>query len=188
METIAIISTIILVMLVSMWQFISRPAMKRSRIRQVAIHEAGHAIVSLALGRGFKTLMIQTDDSASHGHMEAHSEHVESVQRQDQRNTIMVSLAGVIATDMMFRGNHADDGFSDNLIVQNVLAKNPVLTAGVGEHQYIQSLKSEVFHILASHRTSLNTLALALLERKTLTGAEVLELLPEFALGLVPVV
>lgn len=183
---IVIASAIIIVVLITAWKFVVRPAMKRSRLRQVAIHESGHVIISLALGRSIKAVTVQADDTTSHGHMEAHSEHVFSSCGLDQKNTIMVSLAGVIATDMIFRGNHADDGFSDNLIVQNILANNPALILGSGEHQYIQSLKSEVFQMLAGHRQSLDILATALLERKTMSGEDVLELLPEFAIVLAP--
>ena len=146
---------------------------KQRQKRCTAVHEAGHAVVSLMLGRRFKTISVETGNGDSPGHVEGYEEDFLSCSPADQLDTIRIALAGVIASDMEFAGNHADDGFADNLIIEKILKENPGLFGAKSREEFIWQTKNEVRLLLAGKISEVNILANALLLNGSFTEAEV---------------
>lgn len=152
--------------------------LKAERVNK-AYHESGHAIISILLGHGFDTIQVTPENKSSPGVVTPHKHAFSGETLQEQEDIIKIALAGVIASNIRCIGDHADQGYSDNLVIRKVLADFPEVTGGTTPYDYLRIMKSEVSNLLKENLSSLDTLASHLAKKDFMTEKEVMEILPE---------
>jgi cell division protease FtsH len=175
--------------------------------RIIAFHEAGHALVSLKINseeKLRKVTIIPRGRAAGVTYFEPSLENVDSglYSRRYLENKIMVSLGGRIAEELMFGEGNTTTGASNDFQNATDIARKMVtdfgFTNSLGPSSWSQQhnispqiqnkIDDEILDILKvfykkttniiiNNDSSLRKIALALLEKETLTGTEVINLI-----------
>ena len=151
-----------------------------------AYHEAGHAVVGAVRGRAPIFVTIMPDGGAS-GKNEFPEDWLPEFQSHlsDSREKrayietrILTEVAGTVAHDLRFPGRARDAGDAyDERCVRAVIEEN----AGWADNDrdsYFQQLKETARGLLQTNWPWVEAVARALIERKTILTAEVMELRP----------
>jgi len=177
--------TVVLVVLCFLSVKAIRNNIKKVSIRHDAYHEAGHAVVSLALGYGFEKVSVGKDETGERGYVKPHTDSFNLDLPMHNEDIIKIAVAGVLASNMKYVGNHQDEGYSDDVIVANALNRKPSLAAG-NEEEYLRRIRREVKRILHLNKASLDIIAALLADRKTLTEEDILLALDKAGLCVSP--
>lgn len=148
----------------------------KKKLAHDAYHEAGHVVLSLALGYGFEQVVVGESGSSGRGYVAPHENSFDRNSIKDNEDIIKIALAGVVASGIRYAGNHEDEGYSDKAVIAQVLSENPQIAKG-REHDYLRSARSEVRAILRANKDALDAIADLLAQRKVLCENEVSSLL-----------
>lgn len=143
----------------------------KKKTDSVFIHEAGHAVVTHALGKEFTHIRINT--CGVRGEVEGVA--VENPTVEDHLDTIRIYMAGTIACELFIGGNlnrFADEGFHDNLEISRLLYSNPELLAGKSKEQFLYTLNYETTKLLLANTDKVRKLADILETKNILTYDE----------------
>lgn len=173
-----------------------------SEIFRSAVHESGHAIVGMMTGRKLKAVSIR-HTTRSGGRAEFEPSHSFFVTREDIENNVICCLAGRAAEIVMLgaasSGAGGDTG-SDlaectRLLLQmhnslglgeNLFWRSPALNTSLAKpdpivmdsvERDLQKLHSLAIGLVETHMLLIRKLAAALIERKSMTGADVANIL-----------
>lgn len=150
--------------------------LKARTIQHDAYHEAGHVVLLLALGYGFDTVSVGIDVTGDRGQVKPHEDSFDTSFTPHAEDLIKVAVAGVIASSIKFVGKHADEGYSDQLLITKALATKPHLTQG-NEVEYLRVIRREVKSILLQNITALDAIATLLAKNRILSELEVTAML-----------
>ena len=173
---------------------------ENEKLKMLAYHEAGHALMSYLCGENKLTsitLLKQGDARASVDRILSDSSvHTKS----DYIREIMVTFAGMIGTYVM-TGDYTDGNSSDlehikelasamadeNFLGINNIILHPKLTARVSPKNYdcwhskimklLNGLYRKTKKVLSKNKTTLENIAVSLLDNMTLSGNEVMEII-----------
>lgn len=173
---------------------------ENEKLKMLAYHEAGHAFMSYLCGENKLTsitLLKQGDARASVNRILSDSSvHTKS----DYIREIMVTFAGMIGTYVM-TGDYTDGNCSDlehikelasamadeNFLGINNIILHPKLTARVSPKNYdcwhsrimrlLNGLYRKTKKVLSKNKTTLENIAVSLLDNMTLSGNEVMEII-----------
>ena len=170
--------------------------------RLVAVHESGHALLSLKIGEYdllTKVTIIPRAKSGGVTMFEPSSERVDDglVSKEFLENRICVCLGGRAAEEMVFGDNHVTTGASQDIIEVENIARAMITRYGLSDAfgavhltdgRYSQQTAYEIdievrnivstaykktMHILQTNRDLLSLLTTLLLDREVLSGDEV---------------
>lgn len=162
-----------------------RPWLSKKKLAHDAYHEAGHVVMSIALGYGFEQVVVGEQGDSGRGYVSPHEHSFDRSVQKDNEDIIKIALAGVIASGIRYAGNHEDEGYSDNAVIADVLERNPLIASG-DKHQYLRSMRSEVRNILLQNKDAMDAISSLLVKHKTLNEEEVSDLLTSKSISISP--
>jgi ATP-dependent Zn protease len=128
----------------------------------LAYHEAGHAVVGLALGRRLRYVSIEAGDQISD------FEPMTGTDRPSVELWIKTALGGPVAEQRQFGVSWGSK--TDIASIRHEIAEN---LPGVEELGFVGEVAKEVTRLLTVHDEALHALAKALFDEKRLTGDQV---------------
>lgn len=151
-----------------------------------AYHEAGHAVVGAVLDRPPISVTIIPDSGAAgknefsvdfrpefKTHLDASPEKIAYIEAR-----ILTKLAGTIAHDLRFSGRPHDAGDAyDQQCARSIIEDNAGW-ADSDRDAYLRQLEDAARRLLQIHWLWVEAVARALIERKTISTAEIMELRP----------
>jgi ATP-dependent Zn protease len=157
--------------------------MKRSNeLETTAYHEAGHAVLAwkIALGKP-KIVSIEADDSSGltsiEYYVEADSDSLSSSEFRKQVEGRCIGLLAGVEAEVKFTGElvHPDNNKSDR---DSILRKLELICSSTNEIQNcINFLEESTANLVDEYWPIVTALAEALLERKTIEGKELIEIM-----------
>jgi len=156
-------------------------AMTNEIERLTAYHEAGHAVMASLCGRRVTRLEIVGDDDhtgACHS-LTFPPERTRPVDpalpNADLEARILCTCAGIVAESIVSGGQSWDESSED--LDRAVRLSIRLLGDCARVIQYLESVRRHLEHLLCLHWPLVETLALALMERKALNDEEIQEVL-----------
>lgn len=175
-------SSLMLDMLVLVCNFIFHPVLvvigfclflskRKEEVDSVYIHEAGHAVVTHALGREFTA--IRVNHHGVRGEVEGLALTNPTV--ADHLDTIRIYMAGSAACQLFIGGrfnNYEDEAFYDNQQIAILMRNYPEMLDGKSEAEFLHTLRYETNNLLQDNANKVRELAKTLETNSSMTYAE----------------
>jgi ATP-dependent Zn protease len=152
-------------------------------LRATAFHEAGHVVVSLALGVHVKSVTIQASEDAYgrciHPSIYNYEAHTRRERRALARDCILVCYAGLPAqrlVDPSLRPNGCDQDEKDAAEISRRFEVFPRSLKCVGDdthRAFLDRLRQESARLVKRHKEAIRLLAEELLRRTTMSTNEI---------------
>ena len=175
LDTLALITVLFINPLLIIAGFILILKKKSKKLDPVAVHEAGHAVVTQALGKEFHCIRVHHKDALG----EVVGMPLVNPSLDDYKDHIRIYLAGTIACELFIasRWNRfPDDGFHDNLQIGHILRDNPELLVGTSEEKFLYELQYETRQILLKNANKVKAVVELLETKNILSNDEVQEI------------
>lgn len=147
-------------------------AKKNKKIDVVAVHEAGHAVVTHALDKEFSCIRIHHKDTRG----EVVGIPLSNPSLEDHKDLIRIYMAGTIACELFINSRwnrFPDDGFHDNLQIECILRDNPELLVGTSKERFLYELQYETRQILLKKADKVKAVVELLETKNSLSNDEV---------------